>query len=529
MRVYLLFLSVGIIYAITLPANIYKLKVDDDSTYIRPSSRVTQPTTAIDSSANASTLSGQCHECISYNPIVDAIQIVNKAFSDVGILNVHQAPGDLSYWVHDDSVYNKEFGAARYPHSIASGDGTGNGPHISFSYYIYWQGMGCQYESGGWFSSFWDAPVDVGTGNLGTHKNIGKQLPNGNILFIGIDVNDNIHWSTYTPDLQTRLAGGIVAPATAYYWGFDINGGIAYLFYYDANLNVYYKTTTDGITWSAQQTYNLVWPNPYLQNIIFWTQMAVTDAGNPLLVFDVTDGDDHTYPYYGKVYVSYASGQSCVEVSSAFGAPDTECFYPTIATGGNKAAVLYCMPRNNEPDSLNWWDFYVVWSTDNGQTWGTPVNYTQSLTYRPGLQQIAKRIDTLRNRVYYVYAVDMIRNIDPFWSNLDPMYICFDYAPYVGVEEGEGSKVEGAGLRFEVLPNVVKTNAKIQYSIPNKQTIRLSLYNIVGRKIASIAEGVFGPGVYTVNHDFSELSSGIYFLVLEGEKETRTQKILIIR
>lgn len=42
------------------------------------------------------------------------------------------------------------------------------------------------------------------------------------------------------------------------------------------------------------------------------------------------------------------------------------------------------------------------------------------------------------------------------------------------------------------------------------------------------------PGSYTVRWDGRDetgkkASSGIYFLILEGEKETRTQKVLVVR
>jgi len=525
MRVYLLFLFAGIIYGLILPANIDKAKIDTESSPMcraQLNSRLPQPATVIDSSINGFALWTQIQECIGYNPIVDAIQIVNKDFLDGRILNVHQAPGALSYWVHDNSVYIDGF---RYPNSIASGNPSGNGPHICFGGVTF---GGAIYEYGGWFSSLWGMPVQIGSSIT---RVIGKQLPDGNILFI-IAGGNLIGYKLYPPDLSEPLNSGILASGM-YYWGYDINGGIAYVFYYDDNLNIYYRSTTNGINWSSQQPYNMVWPNPYPNNVIGWTQMAVTDDGNPLLVFDNWNGDDNTYPYYSRVYVSHTSGQPCVEVSSSFAAPDTECVYPTIATGGNKAAVLYCMPRNNEPDSLNWWDFYVVWSTDNGRTWGTPINYTQSLANRPGLPQLAKRIDTLRNRVYYVYAVDMVRNIDPYWhlisGGLDPMYICFDYANYVGIEEGQRAKVKVENAKLNVLPNIVNDNARIQYAIPERQKISLNLYDIIGRKIETIAQGVYEPGVYTVNHDFSKFSSGIYFLILEGEKGAQTQKILILR
>uniref|UniRef100_A0A7V3RH99 Uncharacterized protein n=1 Tax=candidate division WOR-3 bacterium TaxID=2052148 RepID=A0A7V3RH99_UNCW3 len=56
----------------------------------------------IDSSGNGYTLWHQRLECISYNPIpsVDALIIVNRAYNPTGNLNTHEAPGNLSAWVH---------------------------------------------------------------------------------------------------------------------------------------------------------------------------------------------------------------------------------------------------------------------------------------------------------------------------------------------------------------------------------------------------------------------------------------------
>jgi hypothetical protein len=99
-----------------------------------------------------------------------------------------------------------------------------------------------------------------------------------------------------------------------------------------------------------------------------------------------------------------------------------------------------------------------------------------------------------------------------------------------GIQEYSTAQDSGSkGLNLNVEPSIINTNAQIYCNISYKQTIRLSLYDIVGRKIETIAQGVYEPGVYTVNHDFSKFSSGIYFLILEGEKGAQTQKILILR
>ncbi len=98
-----------------------------------------------------------------------------------------------------------------------------------------------------------------------------------------------------------------------------------------------------------------------------------------------------------------------------------------------------------------------------------------------------------------------------------------------GISEGEMSKIEGKGLSFLVFPNVFRDNAWIQYTIPEKQFIRLSLYDILGRRVKKIAEGVIEPGTYSYRLDSSKLSSGVYFLILQGEKERVCGKVQIMR
>ncbi|MEO0106945.1 MAG: hypothetical protein ABIL46_06410, partial [candidate division WOR-3 bacterium] len=403
-------------------------------------------------SSNVHTLFGQLQECIAYNTVIDGIQIVNRALYPGGNLNVHQADGEVSFWAHDIFVYSGQMGSARYPHSIASNPG----PHISFSYYFPGPirgGAGAQFESGGWYSSCWGYPVDIGIGNIGVRLVLGKQLSNGNLIFIICGINNEIYCSIYSYDLTTMLSSGIIGYGNL--WGFDINDEVGYVFWYDDSMNILYcRIDTIGI--SSPDTYDIVLPNPYPLSILGWKQMAVTDAGNPLLVFDVRNGADDTYPYYSKVYVSYAEGESCVAVSSTFGAPDTECFYPTIATGGNLAAVIYSMPRNDLNDSLCWNDIYINWSTDQGITWGTPENLTaQNDSLRLGLQQIAKRLDITRRRAFILCAAG---NYDPYWTAFNGLRsgdigIYFTFNDYTGSKEDKKLKVEDVRLRLEVFPN----------------------------------------------------------------------------
>ncbi|MEO0189370.1 MAG: T9SS type A sorting domain-containing protein [candidate division WOR-3 bacterium] len=524
-----------IAWATTMPAKIDKAKMDDgvsnyNGPYIPADSRFY---TAVDSSVNGYTMWTQMQECLAYNPPTGNLQFVCRHFATGNNLDVCQTDSAFALLVYDPMVYPGTFGGARYPSSVGSDDGSYSfGPHISAPYLFpgpAWGGMVGQFESGSWFSQYWDPAVDVGPGNLNTHKNIGKQLPNGDILFIGVTADDQIRYSTWSYDLSTMRANGVVAPATAYYWGFDINGGIAYVFYYDDNLNVYYKTTTDGINWSAQQSYNMVWPNPYPQNLIFWTQAVLTDAGEPKLIFDNLDYDNYqtgTYPYLGKIYVSPGSGQPCSEVSTGL----ARNFYPTIAAGGNYLVALWHSPVTNDIDSLTFWNLFYNWSTDGGVTWDTPHNLTAGFTYRHGLAQLSKRLATGPDRFFFVFGQDMDVDHDPIWhvwrdaSGTDHMRWYWGWEQ-LGIEE---QKIETPKrLSLDITPNPVNNRSTISYTLPVSGEVSVKVYSADGRLIRTIEQGYKSAGVYTNNLNAGELPNGAYLVVLKTTNQKITGKLVV--
>ena len=491
-------------------------------------------------SSTVYTLWGQTQECIAYNTIVDGVQIVTRAYSSTGNLNVHQTDGAVSFWVHDYPVYTGQIGSTRYPHSIASDNS--NGPHICFPCIVsgYWDGRGAQFECGGWWSSYWDSPVNISPNSVGVCKVLGKQLSNGNILFVCQGINGEIWCSEYPPDLSAPLMDGIIG--YGYLWGFDINDAIGYIFWRDTTYNylLFCSIDTSGI--SSCDTYDIILPNPYPQSLICYTQMAVTDAGNPLLVFDIRNGEDITYPYYSKVYVSYAEGESCVEVSSTFGVPDTECFYPTIATEGNLAAVIYSMPRNNLNDSLCWNDIFINWSTDQGVTWGIPKNLTrENDSIRLGLQQIAKRIDIQRERAFIVYAGC---TYDPYWcagyGTGCNCSIYFIFNNYTGIQEETDLPFSPYTLgSLEVYPNPFRNHLVIKFQTPSTKSQNpnnngsLAIYDVTGRlvrqwdyKTIRLSDQIIWDGTDESGH---RVPPGIYFVRLETEDFKQIAKVIFLK
>ncbi len=423
-RLFLCVFIINICVAITLSANITRNEpVPGGQAFNKPSPVPiinSDDFVVIDSGATWSMWT-QMQECISYNPLIGLLQFVCRNYGSALFLDVSQTDNLFSLSLTDFAVYNAQFGPLHYPTSIASGfDIAGSGPHISYNCgYVTSSRLMGQFETGGWWSSYWGAPADLGPGTVNTMRNVGKQLSNGNLIFIGMVEEDysgrtRLIYRTYNCNLTTQIAGGNIHPDYRRYWGFDINGGIAYVFYYDTLLNIYYRTTTDGINWTGEQIYNIIWPEPFDSNVVFWTQAVVMDNGAPKLIFDNIDYQDYiqdNYPFTGKIYVSPGSGQVCREISTGL----TRNFYPTLATGGDYLIGLWHSHAGTGQDSLAFWNLYYNYSGDGGLTWHTPRNITGNFGYRHGLAQLAKRIDTTNNQFFYVFGQDMVADLDPIW------------------------------------------------------------------------------------------------------------------
>ncbi len=78
-------------------------------------------------------------------------------------------------------------------------------------------------------------------------------------------------------------------------------------------------------------------------------------------------------------------------------------------------------------------------------------------------------------------------------------------------------------------PNPFNPLTKIQYEVSARSFVRLSVHNILGERVETLAAGIHSPGKYAVILDCSGLGSGVYFAVLQDEKESVVRKMILIR
>ena len=104
----------------------------------------------------------------------------------------------------------------------------------------------------------------------------------------------------------------------------------------------------------------------------------------------------------------------------------------------------------------------------------------------------------------------------------------------VGAEEETPSVLPGQYAISQNYPNPFNSQTVIEYALPEKANITISIYNILGRKVQTLVDKTQSAGNYRVVWDGrdaggEEAASGIYFYGIKSEKYSTARKMLLIK
>jgi hypothetical protein len=100
-----------------------------------------------------------------------------------------------------------------------------------------------------------------------------------------------------------------------------------------------------------------------------------------------------------------------------------------------------------------------------------------------------------------------------------------------GVHAPDGDNVvEVRSFRLgPVYPNPFNASTQIQYSLDHRGVMSLVIYDVLGREVATLAQGMQDAGVYSVNWQADGVSSGTYFAVLRALDRTQSLKLTLLK
>jgi len=78
-------------------------------------------------------------------------------------------------------------------------------------------------------------------------------------------------------------------------------------------------------------------------------------------------------------------------------------------------------------------------------------------------------------------------------------------------------------------PNPFNPATNITYSIVNGGDVKISVFDVSGKEVEKLVNGIQQPGKYSISFNASKLTSGIYFYRIETESFTDTKKMILVK
>jgi hypothetical protein len=93
----------------------------------------------------------------------------------------------------------------------------------------------------------------------------------------------------------------------------------------------------------------------------------------------------------------------------------------------------------------------------------------------------------------------------------------------------EVSALPGSFVLHQNYPNPFNPATTIEFLIPEETRVILSVFNILGQKIAELANANYVPGVYRIEFNAADLSSGIYFYELRAGNVSQIKRMTLVK
>ena len=78
-------------------------------------------------------------------------------------------------------------------------------------------------------------------------------------------------------------------------------------------------------------------------------------------------------------------------------------------------------------------------------------------------------------------------------------------------------------------PNPARAQATIRFALPEATEVRLAVYDVLGRRVATVADGRMPRGVHDVQVDLRAVPSGTYFYRLDTSFGSKSNSVVVVK
>jgi len=318
--------------------------------------------------------------------------------------------------------------------------------------------------------------------------------------------------------------------------------------------DVYYIQSADGIEWEfnlgkvnftdyesdpdslyAYTDIDAVYD--YNDNLHFiWTAQRVSNNGvyYPTFLFHADIGE-------GVISTVTAGYSDWPESGCDFGSWNMQICKMSLGVHEESNSLFAIYTRFDTADcSLTGYangELYMQSSENGGRDWSAPLNLTNSHTPNCSTgycesdhwSSFSEVVDE-HLHIFYVNDKDPGRasGYEGFPTNNPMLYLALPN-PMVGVEDWKSVSLPASFVLSPNFPNPFNARTTINYTLPKSGPVTLSVYNLLGQRVATLFEGLQDAGEHKVVWDALSAPSGVYFVRLVSGNKTATNPMVLMK
>ncbi|MDA0672004.1 MAG: T9SS type A sorting domain-containing protein, partial [Bacteroidetes bacterium] len=127
-------------------------------------------------------------------------------------------------------------------------------------------------------------------------------------------------------------------------------------------------------------------------------------------------------------------------------------------------------------------------------------------------------------------AVNVADSLDgqPKMSEWSEMWM-FQTGLRTSNEQDGHHSMPGAFSLRQNYPNPFNPVTQIEFEVPATAEIRLEVFDVLGRQVRVLADGLYGAGAHSVSFDASDLPSGLYMYRLTSADYVQTRSMQLVK
>jgi Secretion system C-terminal sorting domain len=142
--------------------------------------------------------------------------------------------------------------------------------------------------------------------------------------------------------------------------------------------------------------------------------------------------------------------------------------------------------------------------------------------------------------IIFAQGLRIVKAFHYFEDPILPVEVIYTYdLVYAKIDKKEYSTLTSVASHSQNLPthftleqnypNPFNPSTVIKFSIPTNGHVSLKIFDVLGQEVATLIEGKFSKGEYTVPWNGYNVSSGVYFYRLQSNNYSETKKLLLLK